>query len=521
MGKNILSAMPNAKVLLIFLLLAVTGCASLRNRQRDQQPPAEFAKPSVASCREHFNDLDATIDAAGARDGSEARIENFPYLRVNRFLASFAVDFQTEDAHASADFAAWVAELRTLDHAAREAEISNLSAEALTLTTLQLSKSDIRARTADCATLMMSADGSSVVRRANMVAAAQVPDDYSTFKRLLGFYLLTKIPFFRGVEGWQRGAGLKIQRDAPIPSSEKLITRYLPANVFQPVSQSENIASTFKNAPRNSMGMPTFSANEWERLFDAHAPIFEVETASDDDRIGTLQWRDGAAFGETPLVHIAEPSVYRRISYTRIGGKTHAQLVYSAWFPSRPSEHSFDLLAGALDSVIWRVTLDDDGAPLVYDSIHGCGCYHLFFPTSRVRLKPPPEANLEWAFVPKNAPSLAPSQRIVLQIAATSHYIVGVTAGPAESTHSRTYLWRDDDELRALSADDGRTRSIFQPDGLVAGTERGERFLFWPMGIASPGAMRQWGRHATAFVGVRHFDDADLFEKRFTILGKP
>ena len=24
--------------------------------------------------------------------------------------------------------------------------------------------------------------------------------------------------------------------------------------------------------------------------------------------------------------------------------------------------------------------------------------------------------------------------------------------------------------------------------------------------------MRQWGHHATAFIGRRHFDDADLFE---------
>jgi hypothetical protein len=50
---------------------------------------------------------------------------------------------------------------------------------------------------------------------------------------------------------------------------------------------------------------------------------------------------------------------------------------------------------------------------------------------------------------------------------------------------------------------------------LIAGTERGERFLFWPMGIASPGAMRQSGTQATAFVGRRHFDDADILEKRF------
>jgi hypothetical protein len=59
-------------------------------------------------------------------------------------------------------------------------------------------------------------------------------------------------------------------------------------------------------------------------------------------------------------------------------------------------------------------------------------------------------------------------------------------------------------------------RSLYRPDGLVPGTQRGERWLFWPMGIASAGAMRQWGHHATAFVGQRHFDDPDLLERRFT-----
>ena len=63
----------------------------------------------------------------------------------------------------------------------------------------------------------------------------------------------------------------------------------------------------------------------------------------------------------------------------------------------------------------------------------------------------------------------------------------------------------------------GGQRSAFGPDGLIAGTERRERFFFWPMGIASAGAMRQWGRQATAFVGRRHFDDADLLERRFEL----
>jgi hypothetical protein len=73
------------------------------------------------------------------------------------------------------------------------------------------------------------------------------------------------------------------------------------------------------------------------------------------------------------------------------------------------------------------------------------------------------------------------------------------------------------DELRSLADGAGGRRSIFGADGLVAGTERAERFFFWPMGIASAGAMRQWGRHATAFVGRRHFDDADLIERRFRL----
>jgi hypothetical protein len=511
--------MTNAKVFLVFLLLAVTGCASLRDGHKDQQPPAEFAQRSLASCKEHFNDLDATIDTAGIRDDSEARIENFPYLRVNRFMASFAVDFQTLDARASTDFAAWLAELRGVDHAAREAEISNLPVAAATK--LRMSKSEIRARTADCAALMMNADMSNEARRAAMVAAARVPDDYSAFKRLLGLYPLTKIPFFRGVEDWQRGAALKIQSATPIPSSTKLVARYSPANIFPPAPQSEKLFSKFRNAPRSSFGIPSLSADEWMQLFDAHAPIFEVETVTDDDRIGTLQWLNGAATGDAPLVDTARPSIYRRISYTRIGGKTYAQLVYSVWFPSRPREQLFDLLSGALDSIIWRVTLDDDGTPLIYDSIHGCGCYHLFFPTSRVKLKPPPETNIEWAFVPKNAPPIKPPQRIVLQIASTSHYIVGVSKSNNDNAETKALQWRDEEELRALPTHDGSTRSVFQPDGLISGTERGERFFFWPMGIASPGAMRQWGRHATAFVGVRHFDDADLFEKRFTIVDKP
>jgi hypothetical protein len=162
------------------------------------------------------------------------------------------------------------------------------------------------------------------------------------------------------------------------------------------------------------------------------------------------------------------------------------------------------------------VTLAPDGEPLLYDTIHPCGCYHKFFPTPRARPLPPPETLDEWAFIPQRLPRVDEEQRPVVRLGSGTHYVEQVTLVRGSDSLAR-YELRPYDELRSLQRLDGGRRSAFGPDGLIAGSERAERFLFWPMGIASAGAMRQWGRHATAFVGRRHFDDADLIERRFEL----
>jgi hypothetical protein len=210
--------------------------------------------------------------------------------------------------------------------------------------------------------------------------------------------------------------------------------------------------------------------------------------------------------------------VYRRIAFTRLGKNVLVQLVYTIWFPRRTASGAFDPLAGELDGVILRITLDANGQPLIADSIHACGCYHEFFPGSRMTLRPPPDPDHEWAFVPAPLPPLLPGARMSLRLANGTHYVTRI--GIADSQEGIRYDQVDDSSLRALSMSGDATRSIYGPDGLIAGSERSERFLFWPMGIASAGAMRQWGGHATAFVGRRHFDDADLLERRFTLHGE-
>jgi hypothetical protein len=104
---------------------------------------------------------------------------------------------------------------------------------------------------------------------------------------------------------------------------------------------------------------------------------------------------------------------------------------------------------------------------------------------------------------------------MVLWLATRSHYLVGLSTVDDGEIDGARYALADDNDLRSLPIPGGGRRSLFEADGLVAGTERMERFLLWPSGIASPGAMRQWGTHATAFVGRRHFDDPDLIGKAF------
>jgi hypothetical protein len=40
-------------------------------------------------------------------------------------------------------------------------------------------------------------------------------------------------------------------------------------------------------------------------------------------------------------------------------------------------------------------------------------------------------------------------------------------------------------------------------------------WILWPTGIVSPSTMRQWGRHAVAFVCERHFEDPFVMDKMF------
>ena len=504
----------------LLLLLACTGCAWM-----PAAPPATeqaYPSPDSAPCALWYAQLDAETDQAGVRDAGATPITGFPQLRVDRFTAALRSRVVADAAApASPVLAALVQRLRDLDQAARTLEIANLPAAARDRLAAGLAlgpePAALSGHARHCAQRLTTSDLATPKRIALLLQRLRVPDDYATVYRILGLYALSRAPFLYGVRRLEAEQRAAFAQDRPPPPGT--IRRRLspPSRPDTSTMSTERLRQMLAPPADDPLQIPAPTPVALEALFAHFAPSFELDTASNDDRPGALAWHQAAIAGAGAMLQVDThaPVVYRQLAYTSYGAQALVQLVYTVWFPARTRNPNvpLDLLAGKLDGLVWRVTLAPDGTPLVYDSMHPCGCYHMFFPTPAARPKPAPDDSMEWASSPQSLPMPAAGDRIVLRVAAGTHYLERVYLEPQDSGHR--YAWRDYDALRSLPLGQHDRRSMFGPDGFVEGTDRPESWLFWPMGIQRAGAMRQWGRHATAFVGRRHFDDADLLEKRF------
>ena len=479
----------------------VAGCATL---EAPFSTHLASPAPQIRECAEWYRALDEHVAAAGLRDAQDSAVPGFPYLRVSRLLAALRPTAQASEQALQA-----LAErMLALDREARRYEIVNLPA-------LPDASPDVPAamrRTRDCGRLLREIDLAKPETRQALLERAKVPDDYRLASRIFGLYWLTRIPFAEGVRRQEEETREAFRRVPAVveDSGAQRRLRYAP-EPGDSLTRAQ-AARLLARSAENALGIPEPAEDDLKALLAAYAPSFEIEVKGDYDRFGALRWLRGA---DAPSVDGAQLAVYGHPAWTRYGDRVLLQLVYTLWFPERLAQSDGDLLAGKLDCITWRVTLAPDGEPLAYDAMHPCGCYHQFFPTPRATARPAPGSIDEWMFSPKSLPRIGEGERPLVRIASGTHYIEGVAVVRGTDSLVR-YELRPYGELRSLQRYSGGRASAFGADGLVPGTARAERFVFWPMGIASAGAIRQWGRHATAFIGRRHFDDADLFEKRFT-----
>lgn len=482
--------------------LLLAGCATPADPYAVAPAAAQLMQDDkVGECLRLLKAMDARIDAASRRDAQEVRVPGYPYLRADRFTEKWLPANGDPKAIAGGK----LDRMAALDAEARRFESANLSVAASEADALARCRSELIAATRPMA--------------AHAAASATVPDAYVDAQRLVGLYPVTLFPFALGVASWQQATRELFATPFPELQVRGERIRYVPAT-----ATPEGTVAGLMSSPNSiALRMPVVTPERAWQLLVQHAPVLIVDTVDGNDRIGALTWR-ASVQGATLAVNTYDPVAYVRVAWTQFNGAAAMQLVYTFWFPARPAAHTLDLVAGHLDAVVWRVTLDAAGRPLVYDSIHACGCFQMFFPTERVRERPAPREGEgpfdESLFVPQVLYSPAPDERVMIFLGAQDHNIERVGIDTPTPAPGIPYRLLDENTLRALPVPaiaGGGTRSIYGPDGLVPGTERPERYLFWPMGVPSAGQMRQWGHHATAFVGRRHFDDPHLFDRYFSL----
>lgn len=476
------------------VMAVLAGCAT---------PPAEVAREGdpEAACRAFFRSLDEQVAAAGVRDGIGAPPAAYPYLRATRFLGSFRGELDDPAVRG-----AWLDAAQALDREARLLELRHLGPDARDAVAVPAAVDSAAGAVVACGERLRRADG---LDRADgpwpeAAEALRVPGEYVTWHRALGVYPLLRWFISAGVASWQQGVRETFANTVP---ADEPGLRYRPVmGSAEPGAAGDILA----RAPRDPLGRPELSQTEWRRVFEHFAPVVELEQDVRHNRLGwPLLRADGL-----PAVDTQQPVVFIHRSYMPYGDETLTQLNYNWWFSERPVDHWLDLLGGRLDGLTVRLTLDGDGRLLLVETMHNCGCYHQHYPVQGLEPRDEPRYAEKPLILP--GPEWpGPGERLRVRLEGGTHYVQHLAFGPTPET-GQPYVMDDYDTLRSLPAPDGGRRSLFQPDGLVAGTERSERWFLWVSGVPQPGAMRQYYNHATAFVGRRHFDDPDLMERIYT-----
>jgi len=483
-------------------LALLAGCASVPER------PIEPTAGAAGACLGLFERVDREVEAAGVGDAGAARIEGFPWLRVDRPLASFRDEVGT-----AGRFAAWLHRLGRLDAEARRHETANLPAPARErlaghwrgAARAHDLPSAVPAGLEACRQRLNDQRLARPEQRDALRAAATVPDAYSAWRRLLGLYPFAKLIARPQIRDLHEEMAALFAADHPEDAARDYAVVPGPKD-----AGAVDTAALVRSLERDALGVPAPGPETRAALFTAFAPVWSVETAGDADRPGAVVL-DGDA---RPVVDPGRAVEYRRLTWTRFDELVLPQVEYTLWFPARAPRGRFDIYAGHLDAVTWRVTLGPDGEVLAQDSSHACGCYYTLLPGPGWRVRDNLPSGQERVFAPATAPQPGADERLRIGLEADRHYVTAADSVPAaRAARAEPLAPLPLDRLRSLPRPDGGHASAYDPDGFITESNRPERFLLWPLGVPKAGTMRQPGHQAIAFIGRRHFDDPRLLER--------
>lgn len=488
-------------LLAVFSLLSA-GCAAIPSRQA----PPSAARPS--ECLSFFENLDKKVEAAGVRNAADFPVSGFPYLRASRFLAALGSRLQ-----ADGEKDLGVQWMQELDLQGRRAEIRNLPEEAAQTLSgkkgAEEAREELSARIASCSEDLWRHDRGGKDFYSLVQSKIHIPDEYSTFLRVVGVHPLTAIPVAVVTENSRVKFQKWFEGDiAKIPVEGKLKT-YFPRE-GNSLDQGQ-IARIVSGAEDNFLKAPRPERTDLEKLARAYAPVIIQDAAKPFDAIGKAAWK-----GDQIEILPEQPAVYYYFSHAFLNGKPILQIQYVVWFGARGGGNPPWFERGHLDGLTIRFSLDSQGNPFMVDIMNNCGCYHLFAPDrERVNQVLAPSAATP-PFVPQDLPKLGAGERLGVRVNSGWHQVQRLLS-IREADGPVSYKLLPYEVLESLPRGNGPGKSIFNPEGIIPGTERSERLFLFPMGVPSVGSMRQRGHHAIDFIGRVHFDDPDLFERNFVL----
>ncbi|MGE0665025.1 MAG: hypothetical protein AB7O49_00590 [Sphingomonadales bacterium] len=376
-------------------------------------PTGEWRKgdAAVEKCMSEYAAIDEAVAQAGTGDVEYARVDGFPYFRVNRFLASY--DFT---ALKPAERTEWIDHLVQADKDERAIEVGNLPATKRGELYGTLERDPLQSIKA-CADVVRPFDHQKPEAHKALPPRAVVEGDDAPAKAA------------------SRSAEELAALTAASPPAMKDTTVFEPMGI-KPMSPY-TVKLVVNQARSKELKIPAPKEEGAERLIGSFAPMVRV-TGEPDDSMVIPVWKDGKIASEYNAA-----VAYVKFSQAKWKGEPVLQVSYLIWFKAQP-----------LDGLIWRVTIGPDGTPLAYDTIHTDGSnYLLLLADSSLQAKG--AARL---------PEVPDGSRLVLSIDGATHDIrhVGVWDGVTRDN----YQLVDYDRLRRLYHHDGETRSLWNAEGI-------------------------------------------------------
>ncbi len=245
-------------------------------------------------------------------------------------------------------------------------------------------------------------------------------------------------------------------------------------------------ASVPKEFPINEQR--AYTAEKSEQIFSRYSPFFIIENFKEPfNLIGTVRARLDKKGEEELYVDPEKAAIYVQKRTFETDKGSYTNLIYRVHFERVPfSLVPFYLVKGENVGIFVIVTLNEKGEPILFTTLHTCGCYLGFIPTSYLPEEALPEKwdkKDQWVYgytlpgLLQYPPTFKNEIRPVIIIRSGTHRMKNVQLGETDEL-LKTYDIFDAqlktmEELEAVPVSEGQRTSFFETSGSRKGYVKG------------------------------------------------